>query len=80
MTPCTAPGAPRLVSPARAAALVFVFIVMVLAPGARAQVLSAAVVPRPSGERGMRAPSLAAILSEPVENHPIGLDHSAPGG
>ena len=43
MTPCTAPGAPRLVSPARAAALVFIFIVMVLAPGVRAQVLSAAV-------------------------------------
>ena len=43
MTPCTATGAPRLMSPARAAALVFVFIVMVLAPGARAQGLSTAV-------------------------------------
>ncbi len=43
MNPCTTPGAPRLSSPARAVALVFVFFVMVLAPGARAQVLSTAV-------------------------------------
>ena len=63
MSPCSAPGAPRLSSPARAAALVFVFIVMVLAPGARAQVLTAAVA---SSSGSANAAATASDL-EPAE-------------
>jgi pilus assembly protein CpaC len=43
MIPYSAPGAPRPKSLARAAALILVFVVMVLAPGARAQVVSTTV-------------------------------------
>jgi pilus assembly protein CpaC len=64
MTPYSASGAPRPESLARAAALILIFIVMVLAPGARAQVLSTAVA---SGAAPATVSAASTTESEPAE-------------
>jgi pilus assembly protein CpaC len=68
MTPYSASGAPRPERLVRAAALILIFIVMVLAPGARAQVLSTAVA------TGAAPASATVSAASTTETEPATID------